>query len=48
MKFADVQKLCDAGLVTVQAVVSASGRASFKQVFLNGVPYAEAMKGMAR
>lgn len=36
------------GKLTVQAVVPASGRASIKQVFLDGVPYAEAMKGMAR
>ncbi|MBE0543596.1 MAG: GDYXXLXY domain-containing protein [Verrucomicrobia bacterium] len=36
------------GKLTVQAVVPASGRASITQVFLDGVPYAEAMKGMAR
>lgn len=32
------------GKLTVQAVVTASGRASIKQVFLDGKPYAEAMK----
>lgn len=32
------------GKLTVQAVVPASGRASIKQVFLDGKPYAEAMK----
>ena len=32
------------GKITVEAVVPASGRASIRQVFLNGKPYAEAMK----
>ena len=32
------------GKLTVQAVVPASGRATIKQVFLDGKPYAEAMK----
>jgi hypothetical protein len=32
------------GKLTVQAVVPASGRASIKQVLLDGKPYAEAMK----
>lgn len=32
------------GKITVQAVVPASGRASIKQVFVDGKPYAEAMK----
>lgn len=32
------------GKLTVQAVVPASGRASIKQVFVDGKPYAEAMK----
>lgn len=32
------------GKLTVQAVVPSSGRASLKQVFLDGVPYAEAMR----
>ncbi len=36
------------GKLTVQAIVPASGRASIRQVFLDGVPYAEAMKGMMR
>ncbi|MCW5555918.1 MAG: GDYXXLXY domain-containing protein [Verrucomicrobiae bacterium] len=36
------------GKLTVQAIVPASGRARLKQVFLDGVPYAEAMKGNAR
>jgi uncharacterized membrane-anchored protein len=36
------------GTLTVQAVVPASGRASIKQVFLDGRPYAEAMREMAR
>jgi uncharacterized membrane-anchored protein len=31
------------GKLTVQAVVPASGRAMIKQVFVDGVPYAEAM-----
>ncbi len=33
-----------AGKLTVQAVVPASGRASIKQVFVDGKPYAGAMK----
>jgi uncharacterized membrane-anchored protein len=36
-----------AGKLTVQAAVSASGRASIKQVFVDGKPYAEAMKDSA-
>jgi uncharacterized membrane-anchored protein len=36
------------GKLTVQAVVPKSGRASIKQVFLDGKPYAEAMKDQAR
>jgi uncharacterized membrane-anchored protein len=36
------------GKLTVQAVVPSSGRASIKQVFLDGKPYAEAMKEQAR
>jgi uncharacterized membrane-anchored protein len=36
------------GKITVEAVVSASGRASIKQVFLDGKPYAEAMKEQAQ
>lgn len=32
------------GKITVEAVVPSSGRASIKQVFLDGRPYAEAMK----
>jgi uncharacterized membrane-anchored protein len=36
------------GKLTVQAVVPASGRARIKQVFLDGKPYAEAMKENAR
>jgi uncharacterized membrane-anchored protein len=36
------------GKLTVQAVVPPSGRASIKQVFLDGKPYAEAMKEQAR
>jgi uncharacterized membrane-anchored protein len=35
------------GKLTVQAVVSASGRASIKQVFVDGKPYAGAMKDSA-
>ena len=35
------------GTLTVQAVVPASGRASLKQVFVDGKPYAEAMKESA-
>jgi uncharacterized membrane-anchored protein len=37
-----------AGEITVQAVVPASGQARIKEVFLNGRPYAEAMKEPAR
>ena len=36
------------GKLTVQAVVPTSGRASIKQVFLDGKPYAEVMKAAAR
>jgi uncharacterized membrane-anchored protein len=36
------------GKLTVQAVVPASGRASIKQVFVDGKPYAEAMKETSR
>jgi uncharacterized membrane-anchored protein len=36
------------GKLTVRAVVPASGRASIKQVFLDGKPYAEAMKEQPR
>jgi uncharacterized membrane-anchored protein len=36
------------GKLTVQAVVPASGRASIKEVFVDGKPYAEAMKENAR
>lgn len=36
------------GKLTVQAIVPKSGRASIKQVFLDGKPYAEAMKEQAR
>ena len=36
-----------AGKLTVQAVVPASGRASIKQVFVDGKPYAEAMRDSA-
>ena len=36
------------GKLTVEAVVSSSGRASIKQVFVDGKPYAEAMKEAAR
>ena len=32
------------GKLTVQAVVSNSGKASIKEVFINGKPYAEAMR----
>lgn len=35
------------GKLTVQAVVPASGRATIKQVFVDGKPYAEAMKSAA-
>jgi len=36
------------GKLTVQAVVPTSGRASIKQIFVDGKPYAEAMKANAR
>lgn len=36
------------GKLTVQAVVPASGRAKIKEVFVDGKPYAEAMKNEAR
>lgn len=36
------------GTLTVQAVVPTSGRASIKQVFVDGKPYAEAMKENSR
>jgi uncharacterized membrane-anchored protein len=36
------------GKLTVQAVVPSSGRASIKQVLLDGKPYVEAMKEQAR
>lgn len=36
------------GKLTVQAIVPASGRANIKQVFLDGKPYAEAMKTSSR
>ena len=36
------------GKLTVEAVVPASGRASIKQVLLDGKPYAEAMKANSR
>jgi len=36
------------GKITVQAAVPSSGQARIKEVFLDGRPYAEAMKGMAR
>jgi len=36
-----------AGQLTVEAVVPASGRARIKQVFVDGKPYAEAMKDPA-
>jgi uncharacterized membrane-anchored protein len=36
------------GKITVDAVVPASGRASIKQVFLDGKPYPEAMQEQAR
>ena len=36
------------GKLTVQAVVPGSGRASIKQVFMDGKPYAQAMKELAR
>jgi len=36
------------GKITVQVAVPASGQGSLKQVFLDGKPYAEAMKGAPR
>ena len=36
-----------AGKLTVQAVVPASGRATIQQVYVDGQPYAAAMKGSA-
>jgi uncharacterized membrane-anchored protein len=36
------------GTLTVQAVVPESGRASIKQVFIDGKPYAEAMRDRSR
>jgi len=36
------------GKLVVQAVVPASGRAKIKQVFVDGKPYAEAMKAQGR
>ena len=36
------------GKITVQVAVPASGQGSIKQVFLDGNPYVEAMKGAAR
>ena len=36
-----------AGKLTVEAVVPASGRAGIRQVFVDGKPYAEAMKNSA-
>jgi len=36
------------GKITVQVAIPASGQGSIKQVFLDGKPYAEAMKGAAR
>ena len=36
------------GKITVQVAVPASGQGSIKQVFLDGKPYTEAMKGAAR
>lgn len=35
------------GKLTVQAAVGKSGRANIKEVFVNGQPYREAMKGQA-
>ena len=35
------------GKLTVQAAVSKSGRANIKEVFVDGKPYAEAMKNAA-
>jgi uncharacterized membrane-anchored protein len=36
------------GKITVQVAIPGSGQGSIKQVFLDGKPYAEAMKGVAR
>ena len=36
------------GKITVQVAVPASGQGSIKRVFLDGKPYAGAMKGAAR
>ena len=36
------------GKLTVEAVVPSSGRANIKQVFVDGKPYAEAMKENSR
>jgi uncharacterized membrane-anchored protein len=36
------------GKITVQVAVPASGQGSIKQVFLDGKPYAQSMKGAAR
>jgi uncharacterized membrane-anchored protein len=36
------------GKITVSAVVPASGRASIKEVFVDGKPYVEAMKHEAQ
>jgi uncharacterized membrane-anchored protein len=36
------------GKITVQVAIPASGQGRIKQVFLNGTPYAEAMKPAAR
>jgi uncharacterized membrane-anchored protein len=36
------------GKITVQAAVPDSGQAQIKQVFVDGKPYGEAMKGVAR
>jgi len=40
-------RIYPAGRLTVQAVVPASGRATIKQVFVDGKPYAGAMKDSA-
>ena len=42
MDMGAIPKHC--GKLTAQAVVSKSGRASLKEVFVDGKPYAEAMK----
>ncbi|HTH50245.1 MAG TPA: GDYXXLXY domain-containing protein [Candidatus Limnocylindria bacterium] len=36
------------GKLTVKAVVAGSGRAQIKEVFLNGKPYVDAMRGMSQ